>query len=284
MTTKGRSDLLREQLDIIYGTYNKREYIHPDPLEFLDNYPDPGEREIAAVIAASLAYGRVDQILKHVGRVFEIMNNSVHAFPLESYPLNAYLTQNKNEDIAYDFKDFKYRFTKGEHFICLLFGIKDILIHFGSLKNFFLNAVSKEDETILPAMARFTQKITSGKNTGNLIADPEKGSACKRNNLFLRWMVRKDDVDPGGWGEISPSMLIVPLDTHMHHVGRILGFTRRKQADMKTALEVTKGFKEICPEDPVKYDFCLTRFGIRPDMDFHNLKTIIDDLVKTQVA
>ncbi|MBF0259474.1 MAG: TIGR02757 family protein [Desulfamplus sp.] len=275
MTIKGGSDLLREQLDIIYGTYNKKEYIHPDPLEFLDNYPDPGEREIAALIAASLAYGRVDQILKHVALVFKIMCQSGHAFPLDSYPLNAYLMQNKNENIADDFRHFKYRFTKGEHLVYLLFGIKEILREFGSLKLFFLNAISPEDKNILPALTRFIQKITAGKSTGNLLADPQKGSACKRNNLFLRWLVRKDAVDPGGWDEIPSSMLVVPLDTHMHHAGKILGFTKRKQADMKTALEITEGFRELSPDDPVKYDFCLTRFGIRPDMNFNDLETII---------
>jgi len=277
-----KKDNLKSQLDIIYAAYNKKEYIHPDPLEFLDNYPDPREREIAALIAASLAYGRVDQILKSVELVLTIMNNSNHASSfsahtssLTSSSISAYLLQSRDEDILDDFKNFKYRFTRGEHICSLLIGIKETVAQSGSLKNFFLNSISPEDETILPAMSRFIQKIRSGRNTGNLVASPEKGSACKRNNLFLRWLVRKDDVDPGGWDEIPCSMLIIPLDTHMHHAGTMLGFTKRKQADMKTALEVTAGFRHICPEDPAKYDFCLTRFGIRPEMDFSDLETII---------
>ena len=87
-------------------------------------------------------------------------------------------------------------------------------------------------------------------------------------------MVRKDDVDPGGWGNIPPSMLIIPLDVQMHRIGRLIGFTERKQADMKTALEITAGFRSLSPEDPVKYDFALTRLGIRPGMS-------IDDLFKS---
>jgi uncharacterized protein (TIGR02757 family) len=87
-------------------------------------------------------------------------------------------------------------------------------------------------------------------------------------------MVRKDDVDPGGWDKIPPSMLIIPLDVHMHRISRLIGFTDRKQADMSTALEITSCFRKLAPKDPVKYDFALTRFGIRSDMS-------IDDFLKS---
>jgi uncharacterized protein (TIGR02757 family) len=86
-------------------------------------------------------------------------------------------------------------------------------------------------------------------------------------NLFLRWMARKDRVDPGGWNGIPLSKLIIPLDTHMHRISLALNLTKRKHANMATALEITSVFKKIVPDDPVKYDFALTRFGIRNDMD-----------------
>ena len=101
----------------------------------------------------------------------------------------------------------------------------------------------------------------------SLLPCPEKGSACKRFHLFLRWMVRNDAVDPGGWDGISASKLIVPLDVHMHRICMRLGLTSRAQADLKTALEVTGRFRAIVPEDPVRYDFALTRIGIRNDID-----------------
>ncbi|MCD6487215.1 MAG: TIGR02757 family protein, partial [Syntrophobacterales bacterium] len=101
----------------------------------------------------------------------------------------------------------------------------------------------------------------------SLLPSPAKGSACKRLNLFLRWMVRHDDVDPGGWDDISSSKLIIPLDTHMHRICLALGITKRKQADMKTALEITRSFQVMAPHDPVRYDFALTRLGIRKDTD-----------------
>jgi len=103
------------------------------------------------------------------------------------------------------------------------------------------------------------------------VPDPSKNSALKRLNLFLRWMVRTDEVDPGGWTRVSPSKLIVPLDVHMHRNARRLGLTQRNQADMKTAEEISAAFAKYCKEDPVKYDFCITRFGIRDDMDENEL-------------
>ncbi|MBF0303182.1 MAG: TIGR02757 family protein [Desulfamplus sp.] len=268
---------LKKQLELIYTAYNKKEYIHPDPLEFLDNYPDPKDREIAALIAASLAYGRVDQILKHVGAVFQIIKESDSL----DTSLNGYLIQSSDSDIAQDFQNFKYRFTKSEHIASFLVGIKSMIKEHGSLKNFFLNAINSQDTTIIPALTHLVERIKEKGNCGNLAPNPEKGSACKRNCLFLRWLIRKDEVDPGGWDEIPSSMLVVPLDTHMHHAGRLLGFTQRKQADMRTTLEITDGFRQICPDDPVKYDFCLTRFGIHPDMNFNELEEIIKMKIET---
>ena len=107
-----------------------------------------------------------------------------------------------------------------------------------------------------------------------------RGSACKRLNLLLRWMVRRDDVDPGGWEGIAPSLLVIPLDTHMDAIGRSLGFTCRKQADLKAALEITDGFRKIAPHDPVRYDFSLTRFGIRNELEIKHVTGAIKDLRK----
>ena len=115
------------------------------------------------------------------------------------------------------------------------------------------------------AFVKRLNAFTSGKRK-HVLACPDKGSACKRLNLFLRWMVREDNVDPGGWNQVPASMLIIPLDTHMHRIGHSFQLTSRKQADMRTALEITKAFREMSPQDPVRYDFSLTRLGIRNDM------------------
>ncbi len=153
----------------------------------------------------------------------------------------------------------------------------------GSLKNLFYQYYKPEQDDIGKALNNFVDfflKIDTSAIYGRNIKpngltqffpSPEKGSACKRLNLFLRWMIRKDSVDPGGWDELPASKLIIPLDTHMYKIGKKLGFTKRKQANMKTALEITKGFAKLASKDPVKYDFALTRFGIRNDMHMKDL-------------
>jgi len=107
-----------------------------------------------------------------------------------------------------------------------------------------------------------------------LIPCPQKKSACKRLHLYLRWMVREDAVDPGGWNRIPASKLLVPVDIHMHRIARMLNLTCRSQADIKTAMEITRGFCKWAPDDPVKFDFALTRFGIRSDMDIESIQNM----------
>jgi uncharacterized protein (TIGR02757 family) len=124
--------------------------------------------------------------------------------------------------------------------------------------------LSSKDETTLPALSSFAREINvrACEQYNSLIPQPAKKSACKRLHLFLRWMVRSDEVDPGVWTGVSPAVLIIPLDTHMHRICGLLGMTARTQADMRTAHEITEGFRRVSPEDPVRYDFALTRLGI----------------------
>lgn len=254
--------LLKEKLDEIYFQYNKKKFIDPDPLLYLYNYDDKRDREIAGLIAACLAYGQVLQIMKSVGKVLYKMT------PLP----RKYLLERSRYEISEDFKGFRYRFASDNHLVELLCGIKKVLKEFGSLESCFESGWSSKDDTVMPALIAFYRCLDSDKKTGHLLADPEKNSACKRSHLFLRWMVRQDDVDPGGWDRIDPGQLIIPLDLHMHRTGTLLGFTKRRSADMKTAFEITKGFRNIMPEDPVKYDFCLTRYGIRNELTIEDLK------------
>ena len=257
--------VLKKKLELVFKTYNKRALVRPDPLQFLYQYPDVRDREIVALIASCLAYGRVAQILKAVETVLAPMGKS----PRE------YLCRGHGSGMLQEFATFKYRFATGAHLIGLLSGIREVVSQYGSLEACFAHGQSGEDSTVIPALSFFTRQIKEDRNLGHLMADPAKGSACKRSCLFLRWMVRSDEVDPGGWTCVPASLLMIPLDTHMHNAGQMLGFTKRKQANMKTAREVTQGFARFCPEDPVKYDFSLTRFGIHPDMDVHDLEMLI---------
>lgn len=249
---------MKVKLEKYYSLYNKRTFIHPDPLEFLYHYKKKEDIEIVGLIASSLAFGRVSQILKTIANVLYIIGESP----------SDYLKNLNYTSVKKDFKGFVYRFVREKEMSAFLYVIKQIFEDYGSIEACFAAGVSEKDETILNGLVFFDREIKKRANEspGYLFADPLKGSGCKRMNLFLRWMVRKDQVDPGIWTSILSSKLIVPLDTHMHKIGLKLKLTERKTADMKTALEITKAFKIISPEDPVKYDFSLTRFGIRDDM------------------
>lgn len=247
----------KKALEDLYKRYNRREFVHPDPLEFLYNYDSAADREIAGLIASSLAYGRVAQILKSVSSVLDKLTPS---------PV-AYIEKTRPAKIDRDFRDFKHRFTTGEELSGMLRGIKSALKKHGSLESCFLS-FTPESCGLQSALAGFVACVNTqdcGGSCGSLLPAPERGSACKRLNLYLRWMSRKDDVDPGGWDGVNPSQLIIPLDTHMYRIGSALGFTSRKQADLRTAIEITDAFRTISPADPVRYDFCLTRLGIRSD-------------------
>jgi uncharacterized protein (TIGR02757 family) len=244
-------------LEELYHKYNRREFVHPDPLEFLYNYDNPADREIVALVASSLAYGQVCQILKSVSRILEKMPE-----PKE------FLLSSGHDDLRSAFKGFKHRFTSGDEMASMLKGASEAIKQWGTLGNCFADCVEPDDETVYPAMSRFVEiiKHLAGTPCDTLLPDPSRGSACKRLNLFLRWMVRRDDVDPGGWYNLPPARLVVPLDVHMHRIGIKLGLTGRRQADMRTALEVTNALAVFSPEDPVRYDFALTRLGIRNDL------------------
>ena len=227
------------------GKYNRREYVEPDPLQFLYEYGNCADREIVRFICAGLAYGRVAQIIKSISRVLCRMTSS---------PAR-YLATTSDDTIYATFSDFKHRFTTGKELGDALCALKRILHTYGSLKQCFLEGYSPDHDTILPALTHLINTLNCRDNS--LVAQPQRRSACKRLNLFLRWMIRQDTVDLGGWDSVSPAQLIIPLDTHMYKLCRALNITSRNTADMTTALEITDMFRAMSPDDPVKYD--LTR-------------------------
>ncbi|WDP93352.1 MAG: TIGR02757 family protein [Desulfobacter sp.] len=258
-----RKDKLKEKLDRLYRLYNKREYVDPDPLLFLYDYPRTEDREVVGMIASCLAYGRVAMIMKTVGAVLEKMGPSPRDFVAGA----------RREDLENTFKGFKYRFATEEHLSNLILGMQVVLNAYNSLEACF--GAGGISGGAAQGLGRLYRTISTAGDAGHLLADPEKTSACKRSHLFLRWMVRCDGVDPGGWAGVSPAQLVYPVDTHMYKIGTLLGFTRRKSADKQCAVEITRGFKRLNPPDPVKYDFALTRFGIRQQFEIEDLKTFI---------
>ncbi len=268
------SDTLRRAfLRETFERFHHPEYISPDPLEFVYLYEDPLDREIVGLIASALAYGRVAQVLKSVGGVLGKMG----PFP------RAFLEDTQEVDLRERFRGFRHRFTTEWELADLIRGIQGVLRRHGSLQACFLSGLRPGDDTVGPALCAFVRELNVHENSGgynSLIPVPDKNSACKRLHLFLRWMVRSDAVDPGVWRDVPPEKLIVPLDTHMFRTCRSLGMTTRSQADGKTALEITSAFRKIEPGDPVKYDFSLTRIGIRREGD---LSRLIESCARTSV-
>jgi uncharacterized protein (TIGR02757 family) len=257
---------LRTFLEEVYGLYHRPEFITPDPLEFLPAYDDPLERELAGILASALAYGNVRVIVSSVSAVLDKMGPSPRGF----------ITASSRRDLEETFRLFRHRFTTGYELSEFIHALGCVLRRFGSLENCFLNGYDPRDPDTVRALDAFACEIGCfmGRRKNSLLPTPSSGSACKRLHLFLRWMVRSDEVDPGGWSGVSRSRLVVPLDVHMHAIGLALGLTARRQADLKTALEMTRVFREIDPEDPVRFDFSLTRMGMRRALDPADLSRI----------
>lgn len=242
-------------LERLYVRYNRAQYISPDPLECLARYTTVADREIAGLVASGLAFGNVQTILRSTHSVLARMPRPA-----------AFLDAITERQLGPLFDGFRHRYVTGADVTRLLWGIKQARARHGSLEGLFAACLDSNDATILPALGRFSAALR-GDAPNYLLPVVEKNSACKRLHLFLRWMVRCDAVDPGGWRCIGPASLIMPMDTHSHRIARVLGLTRRAAADARTALEVTEAFRAVRPDDPVRYDFVLTRLGIRTDTD-----------------
>ena len=264
-------------LEKLYKKYNRKENIVPDPLQFVYKYKKPADMEIVALLSAMLAYGRVQQIQKSLTNLFARFDQGPFDFVV-----------NFNKAKRHTLTDFKHRFNTGNDIADLFVLLKKVLNKYGSLEKFFLIGYSSKDENIIPALTMFCQKlIDNHASTHNgqisrglkyLLTDPSRASACKRLNLFLRWMVRDDNVDAGLWKSIDKAKLIIPMDVHMSRISAMLKFHNQKSISLKTAIKVTDKFAQIAPTDPVKYDFTLCRIGMLSNInDLNMLKDCIDN-------
>lgn len=259
----GRKDL-RPVLGRLYHRYNRRSFIKPDPLQFVYNYTEPADQEIVGFLAADLAYGRVEQIERSLKNLFGRMGESPYSFVL-----------NFSKAHRKKLRSFKHRFTTGNDISDLLSVLRQILNKYGSIEMFFIEDYKAGEKNIVPALERFCDRLCAihARNNGGkvtaglkyLLASPSRGSASKRLNLFLRWMVRADDVDVGLWKGVDKSKLVVPVDVHIGRLCRILGLYRYKAVSLSAALQITESFAKIEPDDPAKYDFALSRIGILED-------------------
>jgi uncharacterized protein (TIGR02757 family) len=250
-TRARRESELRATLDGLYRTYEHSRT--PDPIALVRRYEADEDREAAGWIASAFAYGRVDQILADVRRLLDFVG---------PHPARALAGKTFS---AADLAFFRHRFHGPHDAADLLFIIGETIRREGSAGRFFQNRFLPH-RTVAGMLNRVSAEALAWRPASPtlqfLLPRPSDGSACKRWNLYLRWMVRADAMDFGLWREIPPSALIVPTDTHVHRVSRRLGLTRRKSADWKTAEEITAKLARLDPEDPVKYDFALCQLGV----------------------
>ncbi len=251
---------LKKKLDYHYKYFDYSR-ISPDPLEFPHRYKNFYDIEISAFISSVFAFGNVKQINNSLEKIHSVMNNRPHEF-VKKYTLKAGLKK---------FENTKHRFYTTEDIANFFSALNKIYSIYGSLKYLFLLYYFDKEINLKNAISSFSQhflNIISGKNkptngTRFMVPDPIKGSACKRMNLFLRWMVRKDELDFGLWNEISPSQLVIPVDTHIAKICKQLKLTKEKAVSWKMAEEITEQLKKFDPDDPVKYDFAICHIGMR---------------------
>lgn len=243
--------LLKERLDTLVETFDAST-ISPDPLELVLRYDDPRDQEVAGLIAAAFAYGRADIIVRNIGAVLGKMTPSPARY-LETFD---------EREASRRFAGFAHRFHKTADLVALLAAIARA----GNLGDLFQSCYDPNDPDIGPALSRFVHRLLPAAHRpptlAYLLTDPQDGSACKRMNLFLRWMIRRTPPDLGLWTFADPAKLVMPVDTHIHRIATFLGLNDRKSADWKAARGITDRLARFDAEDPIRYDFALCRLGI----------------------
>ena len=243
-----RPDVLQERLDTLAATFDIST-IEPDPLQLVLRYDDPLDQETAGLIAAAFAYGRADIIVANIGAVLEKMAPSPYR----------YLMSFDRKEATRRFAGFAHRFHKTADLVAFLSSIATALREHGSLGALFRKCYDPNDRDIAESLTRFLDHLGGGHY---LLPSPRDKSACKRMNLFLRWMVRRTPPDLGIWDFVDPAKLVMPVDTHVHRIATFLGLNDRKSADWKAARAMTDRLARFDPADPVRYDFALCRLGI----------------------
>lgn len=251
---------LREKLNYHYRYFNFSQ-LSPDPLEFVHRYESFNDREISAFLSSIFAYGNVKQIINILNNLHKLMESKPSQF-VENFKLSRDVNLLRN---------IKFRFYTPQDIAVLFAILHDIYLYNKSIRYTFLLHHFEEEKNLKNTISLFSQNILDhaknyGKITNGLkfmFPDPLKGSACKRMNLFLRWMVRKDELDLGLWPEISTDKLVIPVDTHVARICRSLKLTRRKVISWKMAEEITENLKKFDAFDPVKYDFAICHIGMR---------------------
>jgi uncharacterized protein (TIGR02757 family) len=257
------SDSLSERLDALYHDYNRVDSAS-DPIQKVRPFRDPADREIAGFCAGALAFGRVASVLNSIDTLLGVMGPCPAAFVRRFEP----------EHAPPALRAMVHRWIRGADVVALLWILRQMLERSGSVEGFFLEGYRDDHEDVGAALDSFSTRalaldirraygrVPRRPGVCYFFPRPSAGSACKRLNLFLRWMTRTDEVDLGVWTQLPAGKLIVPLDTHVIRLGRCLRLTRYTSPGWKMAADITASLRRLDPADPVRFDFSLCHVGM----------------------
>ncbi|MGE5361905.1 MAG: TIGR02757 family protein [Bacteroidales bacterium] len=255
---------LKPALDRLYDQFDHPEAA-ADPIEIARRFEDPRDREVVAFCAAALAFGRVASVLQSIERLLDVLGPSPAAFVARFDP-------SRDRRL---FDGLGHRWTRAADLAALVWILQQMIAARGSIEGAFLDGYDPASPDVGGALDAFSsaalatdlrpiygRAIPACPGVRYFFPTPSAGSACKRLNLFLRWMVRRDGVDFGLWTRVSPSQLIVPLDTHVVRLSRCLGLTTYASPGWRMAAQITASLRRLDAGDPVKYDFALCHLGM----------------------
>ena len=255
--------LIRGPLEDLYRTFDHVDSA-TDPIHIVRRFASGEDREVVGFAAASLAFGRVASVLQSIEALLAVMGPAPAAFVREFDPARH----------AARMRPLVHRWIRGTDLIALLLVMQRMLRESGSIERFFVEGDDSSAEDVGPGLESFSHRaletdlraaygrLPRRPGVCYFFPRPSAGSACKRLNLFLRWMVRTDAIDLGVWTGVSPSRLIVPLDTHVIRVGRCLRLTKYVSPGWRMAADITASLRAIDPADPVRYDFSICHVGM----------------------
>jgi uncharacterized protein (TIGR02757 family) len=255
---------LAARLDHLYDAYN-REDSAADPVQIVRRYSDPRDQEVVGFCAAALAFGRVQSVLHTVGTLAGILGDAPAACVRRFDPAATHRT----------LRAMVHRWIRGVDIVALLWILRQMIDASGSIEAFFAEGLAPGAIDVAEAIDSFSlraraldlrqaygRRVPARPGVWYFFPRPSAGSGCKRLNLYLRWMVRRDQVDLGAWTAVSASQLIVPLDTHVIRLGRCLRLTGYRSPGWRMAADITASLRAIRPTDPVRFDFSLCHVGM----------------------
>ncbi len=267
---KSRLVQLGAELDRLYHGFNTPNSL-VDPIELVRPYARGEDREVAGFIASALAFGNVTAVMASVKAALALVGSAPAAFVRAFDP----------DRDGKAFNSFVHRWTRGRDLVALVWVLHQMLERSGSIEQFFVDGDDPAAADVTTGLESFSRRAMAldlrrvyGGPPGRtgvpyFFSRPSSGGACKRLNLYLRWMVRRDQVDLGVWTRVPPARLIVPLDTHVIRLGQCLRLTRYRSPGWRMAADITARLRALDPSDPVRFDFSLCHVGMMGNCGFN---------------